>query len=143
MTAPQLLELLEQRGARLFRRGDRLAIDAPRGALLDLAPELAKFKPALLELLDAQRDGATATGREDEPTFPRDFDTKAAHWRLPAKLNGLNRAAQIERARQGIEPRFLARLEHGDATEGRTGETREVWAVAVCVALLDAGKSPE
>ena len=37
------------------RRGDALKLDAPRGALADLLPDLQRFKPALLELLEPPR----------------------------------------------------------------------------------------
>lgn len=47
----RLLDELHRRGAIVEARGDNLAIDAPRGAIADLLPDLAKFKPALLELL--------------------------------------------------------------------------------------------
>lgn len=143
MTAPLLLELLEHRGARIERRGNRLTIDAPRGALCDLAPELAKFKPALLELLDCTATAPLATNSDGASLEPLDFDAKAAYWRLPAKRRGLSRAAQVERARTSLEGRFAEMLERADEREGRSGNGRDVWALCVAIALLDAGKLPE
>lgn len=167
MNARALLAHVEARGAslRVERGADGAAVlvVAPRSACVDLLPDLQRFKPALLELLEhAQPQAAlpggstntrgataTATGRDltghepDAGKFPRDFDASAAFWRLPERQGGLNRAGQVERGRQGIPARFRRLLELCDRSNGATGEAREVWAVAVCVALLDAGTAPE
>ena len=49
-----LLDELTRRGVVIGANGDRLALDAPKGAIGDLLPDLARFKPELLELLTAQ-----------------------------------------------------------------------------------------
>jgi hypothetical protein len=51
MTAPALLAELQGRGVAVALSGDSLQFDAPRGAMRDLLPEVARLKPALLELL--------------------------------------------------------------------------------------------
>ena len=58
-TPAALLAELSARGVLLHADGDRLRYDAPRGAIGDLLPDLARFKPALLEIL-ATPDDATA-----------------------------------------------------------------------------------
>lgn len=58
--ASAMLAELNRRGVVLRANGDRLAIDAPRGSIGDLLPELQRFKPALLELLAS----SAATGDE-------------------------------------------------------------------------------
>ena len=57
-----LLLELSRRGVELHRRGDRLAYDAPRGVIGDLLPDLARFKPQLLELLAQAPKAPTANG---------------------------------------------------------------------------------
>ncbi len=49
--APHLLATLRGRGVIVATDGEKLLLDAPRGALEDLLPDLQRFKPALLELL--------------------------------------------------------------------------------------------
>ena len=49
----QLLEELRGRGVVLTAIGDRLRYDAPAGAIGDLIGDLQRFKPQLIELLDA------------------------------------------------------------------------------------------
>jgi hypothetical protein len=53
MTAPALLVELNRRGVRLELSGGRLRFDAPRGAMADLLPDVARFRVALVELLAA------------------------------------------------------------------------------------------
>lgn len=67
MTAHQLLLEIEGRGATIKVApaigGDKLQI-APKGLVGDLASDIQKFKPALLELLSP--DVAAATASDDE-----------------------------------------------------------------------------
>lgn len=55
MTAPELLAEVESRGGHVVVAHDATGVVAlritPRGLVPDLLPELARFKPALLELL--------------------------------------------------------------------------------------------
>ena len=65
MNAPEfspalLLAELNRRGVQLTATGDRLRYDAPAGTIGDLLPDLARFKPALLELLITPDDVARA-----------------------------------------------------------------------------------
>ena len=77
-SATALLSELTRRGVELRANGDRLAYDAPRGAIGDLLPDLARFKTQLLELLAAapvhrwQQSAATdtATGATSAPNAP-------------------------------------------------------------------------
>lgn len=52
MTLELLREELTLRGVRLEPNGDRLNYRAPKGAVADLLPDIQRFKPALLELLE-------------------------------------------------------------------------------------------
>jgi hypothetical protein len=155
MNARQLLECIEARGgvATVKRDGDAAKINVvPRHVALDFASDIQRFKPALLELLDGT---ATATPATRAPSgdgaalldgatvYPLDFKARAAYWRLSAKRRGLNRSAQVERARASIDARFVAMLERADTKEGREGAAGDAWALGVALALLDAGKSPE
>jgi hypothetical protein len=55
VNAPELLAAVRRRGATAWREigddGTAVLVIAPREAIGDLLPELARFKPALLELL--------------------------------------------------------------------------------------------
>lgn len=51
MSASSLLVELEKRGVAVSFSGDSLLFDAPRGAMRELLPEVARLKPALLEIL--------------------------------------------------------------------------------------------
>ncbi len=154
MNARFLLETIEARGGvATVKTGSDGAAKinvAPRSLALELLPELQRFKPGLLELLAPEEANRRETLRRSNARpvatplgAQREFDALAAFERLPERNDGLNRAAQVEAARQSIERRFLRALQLGDRSNGRTGQTRDVWAVAVAVALLDAGKSPE
>jgi len=62
--APHLLATLRGRGVLVATDGEKLLLDAPRGVLADLLPNLQRFKPALLELLsgaDALPDALEAS----------------------------------------------------------------------------------
>lgn len=79
MNARVLLAHVEARGASLRverdEEGAAVLIVAPRSRCVDLLPELAKFKPALLELLDV----APSPGRTDDEARAR----FPAHLRAP------------------------------------------------------------
>ncbi len=62
MTAPELLATVEARGGSVAvahdSTGAAMLKVTPRGIVPDLLPELARFKPALLELLTPDVDAA-------------------------------------------------------------------------------------
>lgn len=134
MNAPELLATLRERGARLtVRSGDGGAAVlnvAPRGIASDLAGEVARFKPSLLELLEREQverlelaRTVLESKRANGPGF--DFAKVRPFWRAVCELEGreLDSPALSAWARRvlGIEPDELApdntsgTLEHGEA----------------------------
>lgn len=96
MTAPALLTELRGRGVTVAFSGHSLQFDAPRGVMRDLLPEVARLKPALLELL-AKPDiavGRDSMGQRVAAQWQRNF--------TPAEIEQYNRVVMALNA--GINP---------------------------------------
>jgi hypothetical protein len=90
MTARELLATLHRRGVVVTLDGDGLELDAPKGSLSDLLPDVQKFKPALLELLTAPAaQPQPATGSASPFRQPHPFLL------LPARVENAPGAAKI------------------------------------------------
>jgi hypothetical protein len=111
--APALLGELRRRGAALERRGDKLHLEAPRGTIGDLLPDVARFKPQLLELLTVQ---------PMQPQAPSE---------APRHLCDFPSAAAIVAASRRLHPFLVSRLDA--AARNR---------LAVALACLDCGIDP-
>lgn len=126
MDAPELLATLRERGARLtVRTGDGGAVlnVAPRGIASDLAGEVARFKPSLLELLEEERAARLLEL------------ARARLTRLETALGTAGACRSIYatgRRLQREKPDFWRRLSASERHE-----------LAVCVALLEVGNVPE
>ncbi len=111
MSARQLLELIHERGgvATVKQGGAAPQIQiTPRGLVSDLASEIQKFKPALLELIAAPEPPAPSASpfrRANEFVFvPLDFQPAPGAARIAATL-------------QSFEPVFTA-ARRGDLPDG-------------------------
>lgn len=114
LAAPRLLlEQLRRRGVTVAANGAKLAFDAPRGALDDLLPDLQRFKPQLLELLEA----------DAPPRRPSWRDRTPGEWEAVARESSTGAAAicstlrdfvpLLESARAGTLPLDSVRVEIG------------------------------
>lgn len=104
-----LLAELTRRGARIEASGNALAIDAPRGAVADLLPDLQRFKPALLELLTAPESSSAPAPPEPPATEPAPpFRTVAPFLLVPATIEAAPGAAKICATLQSFERVFAA-----------------------------------
>lgn len=75
MTFDELTSELDRRGVQLERDGqsDRLRYRAPKGTVTDLLPDIARFKPSLLERLEHEQ--------RERAAFLAGADFRAWHWR--------------------------------------------------------------
>lgn len=93
LTAPALLAELSRRGVILQSDGKILELDAPRGALADLLPEIARFKPALLELLTPAPQTPDAARFWDEVTAAIEGARRGQHLAYTPALSWAWKAA--------------------------------------------------
>ncbi len=103
MTAHDLLATLHGRGVVVTLDGDSLELDAPKGSLSDLLPDVQRFKPALLELLAPE---APAT----EPAAPSPFRRVNEFVLVPANPKPdveLQRVFEIALAREILDAAYL------------------------------------
>jgi hypothetical protein len=109
-TAPALLAELARRGVILQSDGERLRYDAPRGAVADLLPDLARFKPALLELAAPKSSSAPAAPEAPatEPATAPPFRRANEFVFVPAKVEPAPGAAAICGALQTFRSLFAA-----------------------------------
>ena len=141
-----LLEALTARGVILHRNGDRLAFDAPRGAIGEFLPDIQRFRPALLELLErpakAPETAPEAPLIAETPNLSPAYSTPAQIAENRARLDALDAATDghapeaIARATAEFNESFRRALE----SEGGAAAVHEI---AVCVALLELGIDPE
>ncbi len=99
MNAPELLAAVRRRGATAWREigddGTAVLVIAPREAIGDLLPDLARFKPALLELLTP--DGGDAIARQRvKPELARRMDNDDDVIELGRLLLRLDAGEEIE-----------------------------------------------
>lgn len=120
--APALLDELRRRGAALERRGALLHLEAPRGSVADLLPDLARFKPALLELLSAPANSKTAPSASPVAQ-PSPLRRVSPFLFVPCGFEAAPGAARIAARLQSFEPLFTAarRGELPDVGEPETG----------------------
>ncbi|MCO6456489.1 MAG: hypothetical protein J5I93_14425 [Pirellulaceae bacterium] len=79
MTLPDLLTELERADIRIEAHGDRLYIDAPRGALTpDLLGRLRRHKPELLDVLTSPAPADAAEGQAHGDDLTDDVDLPEA-----------------------------------------------------------------
>jgi hypothetical protein len=144
MNAPQLLETLTARGARLLLDGAALVVK-PRDVLTDeLRAEIRANKPALLVLLQHgdrfAESSALAPAPAAQPATPSPFRTVAPFLLVPANLEISAGASRIAATLQNFE-RTLAAARGGELpTDALTveidGEAVKVEkAAAACMAL--------
>jgi hypothetical protein len=112
-TAPALLAELARRGVILQSDGERLRYDAPRGAVADLLPALARFKPALLELAAPQSSSTSSApaapeAPAPEPATPSPFRTVAPFLLVPREFTPAPGAVAICEVLQTFRSLFAA-----------------------------------
>lgn len=138
-TAPALLAELARRGVILQTDGERLRYDAPRGAVADLLPALARFKLALLESLTVPQS-SSAPAAPEAPATPSPFRTVAPFLLVPANIETAPGAAKICSTLQTFRSLFAA-ARGGDLPTGAlemeiAGESHHVENVAgACIEL--------
>jgi hypothetical protein len=155
MTAAELLAELNRRGISLRVQGDRLELDAPRGALTpELRRALADHKAELLRLLaDPLADwlAAPVPLHVEPPTSePTIEDLEALADRMDSYLQAGTAAldaapvehARIEEACQRLAERRAARMALGDLLNALTGERYDRarlgrWTAAQCFREAD------
>ncbi len=98
MSASSLLVELEKRGVAVSFSGDSLLFDAPRGAMRELLPEVARLKPALLELL---QHGDRYAVEAPTVTVARGPDNLMAQ-RVAARFNREFSPAEIEEYNRAV-----------------------------------------
>ena len=151
MTAPELLREIEGRGGKIA-----VALDAdgaakiqiaPRGIVGDLAGEIQRFKPALLELLsagaalDGQRRPKERPSMEHGPQMPvfagfsPSPDFAAWHWRVCVRFDHLTARAPYQSWEQ------FARVHCGQPQNGDVAQmARTIYAARRASGGFDFGR---
>lgn len=136
MNARELLQTIEARGGVATLTGEGRAAKitvAPRQVARELLPELQKFKPSLLELLQLERGTARESGEE---AARRELEeARLRLTRLEVAKGTAGGCRSIWRAARRLEcerPGLWRRLDASDRH-----------SLAVCVALLDAALAIE